>query len=853
MNKKNIEELEKLNPDLVIKLNGSANSPEWFEATANNQNFTIKSKNNKIFYAYNNKEPLKECKKIFKSVNLRSDCATILIGIGYGHLLYAMLKKAEKGHKIIVAENSLFLLKKSLDFYDFSEWLASGDLTITTNEADAKYFIQLLDSNVVIQDWGFVIEKYATLVNDYTDIWNMVLNLLNQIRCNTGTVMGAGIDLAKNDIANLPYVLKHKGVKVLEGIAKNKPAVLISTGPSLQKNIHLLRVCRDNVIIIAVAQALRYLLAYDIRPDFICTVDYGKTNMTHFEGLYDSGVNLVCLNRTYHEILEKWQGKKFIMASPVFSEEENVATLLNDKGCVDQGGSVAHSCLGLAKLLGCDPIIMIGQDLSLTNRSHMDNVDSGGKVRVDKAGAIQWYVDDPTSHLYGKEHSMGLAVHVDGYFGGQVLTNSGLNSFITAFETIIKNTKSKVINSTEGGANIKGLIKMSLDLALFLYCQNKIDKSLIDKIDDKETFDFDIEKMFGSDIDALNNIIDHCEKGLRTTVDMKKELRKRKKKSKENLKKLMRENEEHSNKAHELAKKNPLLTVAIYKESRMIHNKDLNVEGKTKHLLKNKDDFLTRISRNEMILKAAKEQSEMLLELYQQTLNKLQHGGEVTPSMHKKVTAKEIEEKFKNGNWAACLIEARNKNIDFDIIEHTIDTAISMREEEYKKAVEKYNSENIDNKIIALGLLEAAKEEGKNNNFKISYEYIKAAHFLHPENQTIRWGYATALYHIGEEAKSLEFFEELLVDYPDNLRFRFEYALILINTNAEKAMQIFIDVMNKTDQFNYFYASIAQYYETQHKYEEAIQAYQFYLDCFPAAEKEILERIQNLQSLQLRS
>ena len=87
----------------------------------------------------------------------------------------------------------------------------------------------------------------------------------------TGTVIGAGKEIAKNDIETFPYVVRHRGIAELQNLYKDKPAILVNTGPSLQKNIHLLmnKEVREKCIIISIAQALRILLAYGIEPNFI--------------------------------------------------------------------------------------------------------------------------------------------------------------------------------------------------------------------------------------------------------------------------------------------------------------------------------------------------------------------------------------------------------------------------------------------------------------------------------------------------------------------------------------------------------------------------------------------------------
>jgi len=264
--------------------------------------------------------------------------------------------------------------------------------------------------------------------------------------CNTGTIAGAaGGIIADNDIACMPYVLRHRGVNELKGLYKDKPAICVSTGPSLAKNIHHLINLKDRAIIICVGQAIRPLLAYGIRPDFACTVDFGEVNIGHFKGLLDCNIPLVTINRTYAPLLKAWQGPKFIAATPVPGYESMATGILTDKGFIEAGGSVAHLSFGLAQLLGCSPITMIGQDLALSDGSHIPLADASGNVTVDEKGLISWEVKDPRCSLSGKDksYSMGAVHYVPAYYGGMVATNMGLASFLTVFESMIERYNSE--------------------------------------------------------------------------------------------------------------------------------------------------------------------------------------------------------------------------------------------------------------------------------------------------------------------------------------------------------------------------------------------------------------------------
>lgn len=406
-------------------------------------NFLVKE-GSQLKPAYNMENSEEAALKEAEKATLFKETVTIILGFGQGYLAKALLNKKEKDHKILVIEPCGHIIRLALKNKDFAKAILTGDLIIVApGKNEVAYVLNTLSNQYVVSGWFVKINEYTKFrPQEYAELLSFTKECLNSILCNTGTIAGtAGAKIADNDIACLPYVIKHRGVIELTNLFKNKPAILVSTGPSLSKNIHHLIDLKDKAVIIAVGQALRVLLAYGIRPDFICTVDFGEVNIGHFKGLMDCGVPLVTINRTYAPLLKEWQGPKFIAGTPVPGHEHTAAGILTKKGFMESGGSVAHLCFGLAQLLGCNPIIFTGQDLAYgkDNRSHIALADAGGKVKVDENGILKWNIEDQRCSLHGKQdYSMGLPQPIPGYYGKPVMTNMGLLSFLTAFQTMIE-------------------------------------------------------------------------------------------------------------------------------------------------------------------------------------------------------------------------------------------------------------------------------------------------------------------------------------------------------------------------------------------------------------------------------
>jgi hypothetical protein len=882
----NLEAMKQINPDYANWLENESDT-NWItliKSKNNDSNFIVRQ-DGKVFPAYSMESARKQARETVKNINFYNEEVTVMIGLGLGHLLNQVRLKKEKNHHIVMIEPTAQLVREAFKLYNFSKEILDLKFLFAKDEAGLNEIFNLIESIFVKSEWHISMEKFVLSNPDkYNKLIEKATGTINQIMCNTGTVQSAGSQIADNDIINLPYIIRHRGVAELKDLYKNKPAILVSTGPSLSKNIHRLKDIQDKVIIIAVAQALRVLLAYDITPDFICTVDFGKVNIDHFKGLMGSTVPLIALNRTYAPILKQWQGPKFIVGTPVPGYSNTTVGVIEKKGSIEQGGSVAHLCLGAAINLGCNPIGIIGQDLSYPNNedSHIRTVDAGGHIEVEN-GIIQWIVDDPRSELKGKKkikkYSHGPAQYVPGYFGDMVLTNLGLASFITSFNNIMKHYDNDFYNCTEGGAKLSNCKQMTLKKYLKTFCTKKIDKTvlqpLLSLVDDSDKLISETIPLIEKDIELLTELITVSGKGIKPTEKIKNN----ENLSEKEIRELLDNNYDCAVKALALAKQNNLIGVAIYNSSRIIHqrkyavpdrlnlpkNKDKRKEKYTKHLVESREDLLTRVEASELILKTTKKSATRLKKLYKNTLTMLKEyqktGNEdlLVSREAEEINLNDVDKYFEVGNWAHPLVDARkflcfqysnnktdSKNNVFSIATKKITQeaekiqfkAIEMRQKEIDKAEEWAKKEDWDKLIKYNELIDHAQKHGrKTQNFEEVLMVLKEAIIFMPDRFEARWGIATTSHLIGKVEEAKKEYKKLIEEFPKNHRLRFEYGLVLIKNKKTmgEGIKTIIKAMGETKEYDYWFSSLGDLYRTVIKqYDKAILAYQQYLELFPA-------------------
>ncbi|MBH23977.1 MAG: hypothetical protein CMH57_05910 [Myxococcales bacterium] len=306
----------------------------------------------------------------------------------------------------------------------------------------------------------------------------------------------------RNLLRNIRRRSEHPSLFALEGRFSDVPAVVVAAGPSLDRNIHELRRVQDDVLIICVNTSLKALLRAGVRPHLVMSLESLNVS-SHFKGDEDAlrGLTLV-LDETCHPSLFELPAERvytFLESSPAFLAFAERAMSDGESRGVCVGGSIANAAFSCANMLGCDPIILIGQDLAYTNNQVYASgtvfeditLDTSGEVpRLDDpTGIKQQILDDTDGGVYYAERSLFPVRSWDGE--GTVLTSMDFNLFRFWFQEAgaqVKGTQGvTLINATEGGSYIEGFEHIPLAEALARHATPREGEALEAIIDTRHT------------------------------------------------------------------------------------------------------------------------------------------------------------------------------------------------------------------------------------------------------------------------------------------------------------------------------------------------------------------------------
>mgnify|MGYP004507802149 CR=1 FL=1 len=422
----------------------------------------------KIMYLNGKYNPSHAGKDWLESIGEIEDFATVIIvGIGDGIHIRNILEKAKPSTNILIYEPSIEVFLKALEEVDltflFEDNIPIGIVVEGINEKELEiYFNKMISYDSMTMLKVYISGNYEKIFSDKVAAFvDKLKKYIRDIEKNWNTIVRYTTVNANNIFHNCKYMYDGYSVEALAGILPSDlPTIVVSAGPSLNKNIEDLKLAQGKANIIATDTAMKPLLNAGIMPDFFVVVD-GLKPGDLFKHKDISKVPMVTMNAISVEPMEIHKGRKFFYASDSMIETELMSRITKiDSEAMNipvlpSGGSVATSAYTLGAYMGSRTIILVGQDLAMTgNKTHADG------TFKDKMDDI-----DVNSGEYFETESID---------GGKVLTRMDFKLYLEWFEDQIKrNPWLRVIDATEGGAKIHGSEIMTLKEAIEQNCKKK--------------------------------------------------------------------------------------------------------------------------------------------------------------------------------------------------------------------------------------------------------------------------------------------------------------------------------------------------------------------------------------------
>jgi hypothetical protein len=319
-----------------------------------------------------NYDPVGEAVRNLERFKISGSINFIVLGLGLGCQVSEILKKISKHAKIFIFEKDPELFALAIREVDFTQIFEhpGTKLFVDTDLRDVSHLLEPERTNFTLNEYCLISQKALVDKNFeyYGVLYQKIEKYFKESRINLKTQSVHSKVYYKNIFSNQESLRSSHGIKNLKDCLSNIPAIICSAGPSLDKNIQLLKSSRKGFFLIAVATALKPLLHNGIKPDIVISIDPDELTIRSFDFFRDLGDTWLVYNAAVPNTIPK----NFPTRKIAFDLDVHLAKWFNKhsdaKGSLGKTSSVAHSAFNLAEFLACSPVILIGQDLSFQNQ-----------------------------------------------------------------------------------------------------------------------------------------------------------------------------------------------------------------------------------------------------------------------------------------------------------------------------------------------------------------------------------------------------------------------------------------------------------------------------------------------------
>lgn len=427
------------------------------------------------------RRPLDEADRLIEKVDCLEHAAVVVFGFGLGYHVQRLAEKLGKTGLVVVYEPDVNLLRGAFEQIDHSRWLRTSQVVFLTDAEDRGSLAArlrnadaLLGQGVTFLEHPASRARLGTLPGTFSRVFT---EHVRAARTTLATTLMRSVDTVRNLLLNIDHYVGCDGVADLKDAAAGYPAVVVSAGPSLKKNMHLLAQpgMRDRCVIIAVQTTLKPLLAAGIKPHFVTALDFHQLSKRFYEGLEShdlKDVTLVAEPKVHHFVPDSFPGRLRCCASDFLDKLLKYES--SEHGVLPAGATVAHLAVYLARHLGCDPIMLIGQDLGFPDGLYYAPGTAIHDVWAPELNPFNTIEMMEWQRIARFHRHLNQAVDVN---GRSIYSDEQMTTYLRQFERDFMQFKREgvtIIDATEGGVAKQHTQIMPLAEALDQYATREL-------------------------------------------------------------------------------------------------------------------------------------------------------------------------------------------------------------------------------------------------------------------------------------------------------------------------------------------------------------------------------------------
>lgn len=427
-----------------------------FAKARDNSDIMIITKDEKQYRMNSAFRPVEEAKRWAKQFSLDFPENTILqFGLGNGLFAESILDRLCERDRLVIFEPSDKVWDVMKNQEDKLTFLGDPRVFLIHPQSIDN---QLMDYFQQYIDWKNIGGLKIAIHPEYDHVYSDELKrfvqevecLISIVNVRAATEAHIGGKLTENMIRNFKYI---KDINILRDfcslIPEDVPAIIVSAGPSLEKNIDELKKAEGKAFILVVDSAVKMVLKHKIAIDAIVSVDVFK-NPEHLRVEEARKIPMLCMPHSNSMIMDYHQGRKiYAGSSPLVGKM--LVGLGHDLSSYTGGGSVTCDAIGACLTMGFQKIILMGSDLAYLGE-------------VTHTGGV-------TKHIINEDEDVK---YVPGVNGDKVKTRYDWDAYRIWIENLVAVQREVTFfDATEGGALIQGTTCVKLKDVIAKECKKK--------------------------------------------------------------------------------------------------------------------------------------------------------------------------------------------------------------------------------------------------------------------------------------------------------------------------------------------------------------------------------------------
>lgn len=441
----NVEYLKKISFDLYRKMEAIETKNASISISKNGEKNIKKDFNNKSIYIHSTYYPNEQARYISEYALTSDSDIIFIIGLGLGYELKNMLDK-DKNKRYFIVEPDSEIFKIALENINVEFLFNNGNIYFIQDERyeNIIHFLQRLIVNDKTINIKFVVlPSYEIMYKDLIKkLYEYVKKLLNNFTVSLYTNLIFHQRWFQNFIINLKYLKYACPISELKDQFKNIPAVIVAAGPSLNYDLESLSKIYNKAIIATAGTGIAVMEKNKIKTHLAGAVDGSILEENIFRDLEINKETTLIYNSNVYYTVPSMIGKHKFLINVNEMDDFIHDTLSWERFNLYSAASITNVMLYNLCKLGCNPIIILGQDLCY----------SSGKNYADGIEDIKG-----TNNASGKLFNNKNYVKVKNKNNEEVFTTTAFLVMKNMMEQCIKNhSEIKFFNGTRNGLSLEG-------------------------------------------------------------------------------------------------------------------------------------------------------------------------------------------------------------------------------------------------------------------------------------------------------------------------------------------------------------------------------------------------------------